>query len=174
MNFQDLLAKMKQIDEAVVEPKDELQGGAGASDECGDMSGSSDALLIGEKSVEECGGDMMPHEAPKQSDSVTMSVNMNGSGAGGIRDLMSILKNIEQGGASQDADDVLVGIGEEAFDNAPDPQTAGPEAVINPPSNDMHSKGAEAEKVNGGGNPMGIDEGLLSRLTSLYQEVKLR
>jgi hypothetical protein len=49
--------------------------------------------------IEEC-GDMMPTpmSAPKQSDSVTMNVSMNGSGAGGIRDLMSILKNIEAGG----------------------------------------------------------------------------
>jgi hypothetical protein len=51
--------------------------------------------------IEECGDMMpMPMSAPKQSDSVTMNISMNGSGPGGIRDLMSILKDIE--GSSKD------------------------------------------------------------------------
>jgi hypothetical protein len=36
-------------------------------------------------------------EQPKQQDSVTMNVSMNGSGSGGIKDLMDILRAIEHG-----------------------------------------------------------------------------
>ena len=47
--------------------------------------------------IEECG--MTPMSSPMpQQDNVSMNVSMNGSGAGGIRDLMSILKNIEDTG----------------------------------------------------------------------------
>lgn len=50
-------------------------------------------------------GIMGHNEPPKQQDSVSMSVNMNGNGAGGIRDLMSVLKNIEQGDFAPDHDE---------------------------------------------------------------------
>ena len=54
-----------------------------------------DSTVIAESDMEECGG-MMPPSMPKQSDSVTMNVSMNGSGEGGIRDLMNILRNLEK------------------------------------------------------------------------------
>jgi hypothetical protein len=44
--------------------------------------------------VESCGSPMGSSPTP-QPDTVSMNVSMNGSGAGGIRDLMAILKNIE-------------------------------------------------------------------------------
>jgi hypothetical protein len=37
-------------------------------------------------------------EAPKQADNVTMNVSLNGQGSGGVRSLMNILKDIEDGG----------------------------------------------------------------------------
>ena len=49
-----------------------------------------------EVQVDECG--MMPPMAggmPPQQDSVSMNVSMNAQGKGGIRDLMDVLKNIE-------------------------------------------------------------------------------
>lgn len=153
MNFADLLSKMKELDENIE---------------------ATDKQTPMETDVEECGSMPMssPMSAPKQQDNVTMNVSMNGSGAGGIRDLMGILKNIEQGGTGKDADMV---IGMEEFSNELNPQSAGMDAVI-PTGDDLHSKGAEAEKVNGGGNPMqpGVSEGLLAQLNNLYQEVKLR
>ena len=197
MNFQDLLTKMRQLDETpsydvdgdetargkdLVEPDDSV-------DECGEPTTPADALF-GEQGMEECGMpgmDNMPHGmmgTPKQSDSVTMNVSMNGSGAGGIRDLMSILKNIEQGetdAPAHDHDDVngiLVGMGEEQNDGGfqsattePDSETAGIDAVTQT-GNDIHSQGDEAEKVNGGGNPMGVDESLVQRLTQQYEAIK--
>jgi hypothetical protein len=63
----------------------------------------SDTLNVDGLPVEECGDMPTPvmasiaHETPSQADSVTMNVSMNGSGAGGISDLMKILRNIEAG-----------------------------------------------------------------------------
>jgi hypothetical protein len=50
--------------------------------------------------IEECGIGPMSSPMPQQ-DNVSMNVSMNGSGAGGIRDLMSILKNIEDTGEQE-------------------------------------------------------------------------
>lgn len=143
-----------------------------------------------ESTVEECG---MPPTAsmpaPKQSDSVTMNVSMNGSGAGGIRDLMSILKSIEDGDEEKmsdfeldDKDDdgmdmpLIIKthkagdmIEKEAFANSPDEQY-GSTADVTPSGDDLHkSKGAYV-KAAGGDNPMAIK----TRLESLYQEIKNR
>lgn len=161
-------------------------------EECGDMSTppiKGDSPLMGE-----CGVDMMmPHSAPKQSDSVTMNVSMNGSGPGGIRDLMNILRNLEGDSAparTHDAGDIAdklfggdgieVAFGEEqeagGFQDAttePDEQVA-PMSAVTPTGNDMHSKGAEAEKVNGGGNPFNVSEALVQKLSTMYNEVKTR
>lgn len=58
-----------------------------------------DKMTAIEEGIEIIGGPMgLGHEEPpKQADSVSMSVNMNGQGATGIKDLMSILRSIEQG-----------------------------------------------------------------------------
>jgi hypothetical protein len=152
MNFQDLLTKMKTIDEGVDVP------------------------------VEECGMEMMPHHAPEQSDSVTMNVSMNGSGSGGIRDLMAILKNIEDAGEEPmdhgDVDALFGGpdngievVADEEFANEPEVEISDLGAVL-PTGDDLASKGEERPKVNGGGNPM--QETLISKLSELYSEVKLR
>lgn len=174
MNFQDLYKKIAALDENL-ESSDSYTKKDNDSDmeETG-MSSTVDEPLM-DAGVEECGGMMSPMagmSAPRQQDSVTMNVSMNGSGAGGIRDLMAILKNIEQGGG--DADKAMV-IGMEEFSNKPSEEVAGLDAVT-PTGDDLSSKGAEAEKVNGGGNPMqpGVSESLVAHLSNLYQEVKLR
>ncbi len=136
--------------------------------ECGDEP--SKMPNDGEFLTGECGG-MMSSPAPKQSDSVTMNVSMNGSGAGGIRDLIGILRNIEQSGSHKDADDVLVGIGaEEAFDNEPNPTVAGINAVT-PTGDDLHSKGGIGRRgVHiSGSNAM---ESLISKLSAKYESIK--
>lgn len=174
-NFSDLYKRINDIDKGVVA-------------ECGDMSPplSGDSPLMGE---------IAGMGAPKQQDNVTINVSMNGSGAGGIRDLMNVLKDIQDGpddGGSDTSDnvdklfgdegeDVEVAFGEEQVDDGgfgsattePSEEVA-PMAAVTPTGDDMHSKGKEAEKVNGGGNPFNVDEGLLSQLANLYQEVKLR
>ena len=174
MNFQDLMQKIKDIDEGL-EGTDKFTLADQDVEEMGMAKSNAETPLMGD--VEECGGmpsmGPMSSMAPKQQDNVTMNVSMNGSGAGGIRDLMSILKNIEQGGSGDDEQDVIVGM--EEFANSPNEQTAPVDAVTST-GDDLHSKGGEAPKVNGGGNPMqrGVSEGLLDQLNNLYQEVKLR
>jgi len=175
MNFYDLSAKLRAIDESSVA-------------ECGDMMPS-----------------MIAH-APQQSDSVTMNVSMNGSGAGGIKDLMDILRNIEQAAEhdhdheepmiaqphSMDGDvDVVLGTADEDMLANPDAKSgagAGDESYGNSApggsdahqfgidsvtrhGDDMHSKGSVKRlRVNGGENP--LQEALVERLTAMYQEIK--
>lgn len=170
MNFQDLLEKIKTIDEAgqgVMAPPSKPE-----MPECGDgpmepSKASKDNTLL----TDEGCGPTMSMGAPKQSDSVTMNVSMNGSGSGGIKDLLDILRNLDQPGAG-DHDDILVGMEKESFgdtDTRPHPETAELGAVI-PTGDDMFSKGKEAPKVNGGGNPM--HEALVAKLAEKYQSIK--
>lgn len=68
---------------------------------------------VDEAFIDECGMDMpggmmgmrSPMEAPKQADSVTMNVSMNGSGQGGIRDLLNVLKDIQDSPSDDMPDD---------------------------------------------------------------------
>jgi hypothetical protein len=78
MNFNELMQRMRDIDTnaPIAEVSDVAEAG------CGMPS----AMM---------GMNPMPPEPMKQQDSVTMNVSMNGNGAGGIRDLMAILKNID-------------------------------------------------------------------------------
>ena len=147
---------------------------------------------IEEGTVAEC-GDMGPMGAPKQPENVTMNVTINGTGKGGIRDLMDVLKDIESGDAPHDAsalfgepksdhdkEEPMMGDGveemaAEEFENSPDgapgQETMGVDAVL-PTGDDMASKGGETLKVNGGGNPM--QESLVAHLQSLYDNIKNR
>lgn len=43
----------------------------------------------------ECGGDSMPVQS--QNDTVSMTINMSGSGKGGIHDILDVIRNIEKG-----------------------------------------------------------------------------
>jgi len=143
------------------------------------------------KSVnEECGdmpvGMMGMSSHQGQQDSVTMNISMNGSGAGGIRDLMSILRNIE---SSDNTDvhshdvsklfggEIPLGFDEEMSDGGfgdasttPDPTVSGIDAVtdIGAPIN-----GGDHRKRQAGlpqGAPM--HETLVDRLSALYNEIK--
>jgi len=143
-----------------------------------------------EKPLEECAecGEHPPApEQPKQQDSVNMNVTMSGQGANGIRDLLDILKNIEEvepthepkhhgdiiigepGGIDQSLDDSYGN----SIEGGSDANVYGIDA-INFTGDDLHSKGAEAPKQAGGGNPWNVSEELVSQLKSLYQEVKDR
>ena len=170
---------------------------------------SAKLRAIDESSVAEC-GDMMPmpmiSHAPQQSDSVTMNVSMNGSGAGGIKDLMDLLRNLEQAAEhdhvhaepmiaqphDMDGDvDVVLGTADEDMLANPDAKSgagASDESYGNSApggsdahqfgvdsmtrhGDDMHSKGSVKRlRVNGGENP--LQEALVERLTAMYQEIK--
>jgi hypothetical protein len=182
MNFQDLLAKMKQLDESDVVMTEPVDGAVPPE-------------ASTEVSVEECGMDMMPPSrmaAPKQSDSVTMNVSMNGSGAGGIRDLLNVLKDIQDGpehdAPDSDADnyDILIGEPEESYEetvdndggfgastNNPDQITLDINDVINvgtPPNSGDHRPRQAGLPI---GNPH-MHEGLVKQLAAHYADVKGR
>jgi hypothetical protein len=176
MNFSDIYKKIKAIDERDIHS----DGGDGGDTVMPIPQPAAD--------VEECGDMMalptsMGHGHPAQSNSVTMNVSMNGSGDGGIRDLMNILKGIENVGephADHDAIDVVFG-GEmepemEAFANS---MAGASGKKIFPPSavTDLGSNSGrgdhEVPKAHGGGNPYTqVSEELVSQLSSLYQEIK--
>jgi hypothetical protein len=166
MNFEQLMQKMKDIDEGqslpIAPTKDDQPG------------------------VEECGMMPMPPMQPKQPDNVDMNVTMHGTGPGGIKDLMQILRNIENGDNSNphshDVDALFGGpevggeidvVVDDGYENSPE-GASGPEVygidAVTPTGDDLASKGEERPKVNGGGNPM--QEALVSRLSQLYQEIK--
>lgn len=218
MNFQDLMRKMVELEQPVSEENkaDKDYDGDGEVESEKDevwgsrMKAAKKAGKMEEEVVDECGMpgmDNMPSGmmgAPKQQDSVSMNVSMNGSGAGGIRDLMSILRNIEHGeeghGSEMDIEPERFGDGDmdvivqkhggmekgieidDDFANQPDEMYGNMDSVTGT-GNDIHSKGKEAPKVNGGGNPMPVESGktyklpsgdLKVRLESLYQEIKSR
>lgn len=185
MNFNELMQRMRDLDTnaPIAEVADVAEAGCGMP-----------------------GMDNMPSSmmgAPKQQDSVTMNVSMNGAGAGGIRDLMAILKNIDDvADKGPDMDlgepekfgdgdmDVIVkkqpGMDmmtiDDDYENEPDEIYQDQDAVVGT-GNDLHSKGAEAPKANGGGNPMKVRTGetfklpagdLKIKLEGLYNDIKLR
>jgi hypothetical protein len=135
--------------------------------------------LLSESIMDECGDMPMPGAMAHsgQTDSVTMNISMNGSGRGGIKDLMDILKNIEDGPGDAGAE-IVIGSDiegmehpfDEVYANEPDTEVQPIDAAM-PTGNDLSSKGQEAPKVNGGGNPMTM-ESLKSQLDRLYQEIK--
>jgi hypothetical protein len=107
MNFQELTTRLRLIEgmegnvaaAAIGAGSPELDDGMEEGfpvaptkdDQPGDKNSEQEGLIIGGPMP-----GMMPHaEQPKQQDNVTMSVSMNGSGPGGISDLMKILRNIE-------------------------------------------------------------------------------
>ena len=158
--------------------------------EVGHHHDSNDQLLVGEENVEECGLPGMSNMpsgmmgTPKQQDNVTMNISMNGTGAGGIRDLMGILKNIENGGHepeqhAHDHDEIVVGMGEEqatgGFDFAttePQPETQPTSAVLKK-GPDLHGNMGD-HRPRQAGLPRAQMENLVSHLSTLYQEVKGR
>jgi hypothetical protein len=202
MNFNELFQKMRELDQPVIEEPNEgnaygqaVQNTTPGEEIKIDGKGTGD-IKREEVVTDECGmGPMGQMNA--QQDNVNMSVNMNGAGAGGIRDLLDILKNLDGGsgehGDAHDLGDLIdkmdgpdmpapvsmkkpIVVGDDMpvdeFANEPDEMYA-PVQAVTPTGNDIHSKGAEFPKVNGGGNPMAM-ESLVSRLDSLYQEVKSR
>ena len=214
MNFNELFQKMRELDQPVQESdkaskdydgdgevesgKDEYMGSrdkaikkaTGKDDE--DTSESLDQLATEvQQEMDECGMpgmSSMPNGMMgmnKQQDSVSMNLSMNGSGSGGIRDLMDILRNLEQDdehhGDHDDGLDMKMGspalmikkdpiIGDD-WDNSPDPQVKTAGAFPSDTGDDIHRPKGSYPAVSGGDNPMAL-ENIVSRLDRLYKEVR--
>ena len=164
MNFSDIYKKIRSIDE----------GSQMAPPSAPEMP------------IEECGMEaVMPHSTPAQPDNVDMNVTLHGSGPGGIRDLMSILRDLEgkdsNGGISVDphADDleVMVGSMEEEYGNsAPDSsgtQTASIQDVTNvgtTTNGGDHTRNRQAGLPQA--NAHSMQEAVKSRLQQQYDAIK--
>ena len=181
MNFDDLNKKLKELEEGLSQGDMSVQAIGAAP--------SSPTLTSEDEMCAECGDDMDMHSSKpsEQPDNVSMNVTMTGSGKGGIRDLIDVLKNIEDGvdtDAGTGDDKVLVGkvsdievpmMGDE-YANSPAPEMSDIDTIM-PTGDDLHSKGLEAPKQAGGGNPwnqQNVSESLIQKLASHYNEVKTR
>ena len=188
MNFNELFQKMRELDQPVTEEPNEGNAFSGALDAAKDAGKDEfevdgKTFQVKEDDVEECGMGPMPSMNQEQQDTVTMNLSMNGSGSGGIRDLLDILKNIDGNDGSDEQLGKLMGkmdkepiIGDvdmpmDEYANSPD-EVYGTVGDVTQTGNDIHSKGAEAPKVNGGGNPFGVDEELINRLARMYESIK--
>lgn len=141
-------------------------------DECGDMMGSMGSM------------------PSRQQDNVSMNLSMNGSGSGGIRDLMNILRNLEDGKDDMHhgndkplaqliskepmlGDAALGGGGFDAATTEPGEIIAPVNAAF-PSGDDLHkSKNSYSDKPYRGDNPMAL-ESIKNRLSSLYAEIKTK
>lgn len=209
MDFQELMARMVELDKPVNEedksdkdydgdgkvesPKDEVWGsrakaaaksGKPFKEETVDETFEQGIEEIANE-VDECGDMMGPMGSmpSKQSDNVSMNVSMNGSGSGGIRDLMNILRNLDNTDTGHDHDDGLdmkatptlipdkmPMIGDQ-YDNSPDEVTMGTNAVVYS-GNDLHKdKDSYSDKPYRGDNPMAV-ESIKNRLNVSYQKYK--
>lgn len=172
MNFKELAQKLQQIDEGLGPINHEVP------------KTDDEMLECGEDGMTECGEDK------PQPGSVDMNVSLNGYGPDGIRDLMDILKGIEHGGAPDHGhgDHPLMGnkpgaeiksvmIGDEyenSVEGGSGEEVYGVDAITQT-GDDLFSKGEEAPKQAGGGNPMHMKyESLVNHLSSLYEEIKAR
>ena len=212
MNFQELIQRMAELDQQVIEEPNEGNAFSGALDSARD-AGKDEFEVDGQEfkvkeegDVDECGmpgmanmpGGMMGMRSPTppQADSISANVSMNASGAGGIKNLMDILKNIEDGGDAGSDDGMQdpailikkmqppsIGgdkqkiIGQEEFANSPDEMYADTGAVTGT-GDDLHgnaSRGNQGDRYDGYA-PRGVPamESLVNRLSNLYNEVKSR
>jgi tetratricopeptide (TPR) repeat protein len=136
-----------------------------------------DESIMQENPVAECGGEIATIPTNhKQDDSVSMTVNMSGSGKGGMKDLLDILRDIESTSDKPSIDDTTMIIGtsdndqetDEAFANQPREKYSTIKDIIKS-GNDLHkSKDSYSDKPYRGDNPMAIKE----HLQSLYNFVK--
>lgn len=184
MNFQELIGKINEFDKPMEILKEEKVATLVKSDV--DLNAVKKLSGLAEAQVDECGMGPGPMGMP-QNDPVTLNVTMNARGTDSIRDLLNILKgNMEDGDddAVEGPKGMIIGMNgpkeidlDEKFANEPEEKIA-PVADVIPTGDDLASKGDEAEKVNGGGNPWAareFDESAFKKqLKNLYQEVKSR
>ena len=156
--------------------------------------------------VDECGGGAIQVlGGPQgQQDNVTMNVTMNGTGAGGISDLMKILRNIEDRVDGDDGKDDVSDLGDrdDALFGEPGEESTQPGQTMDGDmvekfanskhgaagpvqfgigditftGDDLASTGGTSPAARAPGtNPMRpVHEGLVTRLSQMYNEVKSR
>jgi hypothetical protein len=199
MNFQELIQRMTDIDQSVTEADkaDKDYDGDGKTESGKDEYYGSrmkaafpkdkeKEKAVDEAFIDECGMDMpggmmgMRNEPPKQSDSVTMNLSMNGSGAGGIADLMAILRNIDSSSDDMGDAEIIIpmdGQGDSSQKLIGDDYANTPDEMYM--QHDMNSGGdlnrpkKAYPAAQRGDNAMAV-ESLKNRLGNLYEVIKSR
>jgi hypothetical protein len=191
MNFEQLYKKIYELDNPVVEEPNEGNY-FGQQVQLAKMRGDKKADLDGDGNLEpvkEMGCGVGP-EPTGQQDNVSMNVNMSGSGSGGIRDLINILKNIEgeHGGGGDDLGDLIGKMdhphddehgdtgGEKAVvigDDQPVDEFANEPAPSNLPlpmaGDDLHKPHGNYPATQPGDNPMAVAR-IRETLENLYKK----
>jgi hypothetical protein len=145
-----------------------------------------------EPSIDECSEEMpaaIIQGGHPPDESLNMNLTINSKGADGIRELIDVLKGIGSDTSSEpthshhddkkllgnDEADIVIG---DSFGNSKQGDTGSHVNNLDsmfPVGDDMFSKGGEAPKQAGGGNPWNIrHESLVNHLASLYEDVKER
>ena len=129
-----------------------------------------------DKQTEECG---MPMSTPAVSSTppppVSMTVNMNAQGSDQIKELLKLISNAEEKPTEMPVQ-IAMSPEESKLANSPadtgmdEPMTAPLDAAI-PSGDDLHKKKGAYPKVNGGDNPMAI-ENIKTDLRALYKTIK--
>lgn len=186
MNWQDLYQKIAFLDTAVAEDKGDMDKDGKNEPDSKEYLDNKDAAIkkaTGDKdvdedtNVEECGP---MGGTGSQPDNVSMNVSLNGSGAGGIRDLMNVLKNIENGDSDSDSHDhsddgdMAIKLGkmaDEEFENKPDTDYKDINYMTKDLAGGLNSEHGQYKKEYPGDNPMAVKQ-LEAKLTSMYEAYK--
>jgi hypothetical protein len=179
-NPDDWKVSMKDLDdeekEGKISHKDNLAKNSGRTDEAHHETEVNNTMREPDSDIEES-GELMPQPDTQggagASDESMEECSQDGNVQLSMSDLIKLIHQLQKGGPGVDADQTLLGDEEveEEFGNAqagaPGPEVA-PVAAVTPTGDDMHSKGLEVHKMNGGGNP------LHAHLAELYAEIKER
>lgn len=211
MNFQELLSRMSELDQPVQEAdKGDMDHDGQNEPDDKEYKDNKDAAIkkamgnkVEEEVVDECGdmpgmgsmpSGMMGMRTPPQADSVNMNVSINAAGAGGIKDLMNILKNIDDTGSPDghahgddipapfdhmDEPEVTIKqapgfdsmMSKETFANDPD-EMYGDMSSVTQGGGDLNRPKQAYPRVQPGDNAMA--ESLVNKLSALYEEIKSR
>jgi|694.fasta_scaffold73723_2 hypothetical protein len=187
MNWQDLYQKIAFLDQDVSESKDKGDMDKDGKDEPDDKEymDNKDAAIkkaMGDKDVDESLDECGPMGSPgSQPDNVSMNVSLNGSGAGGIRDLMNVLKSIEDGDHGHDHDSDMDNIAlklnteseNEAFDNEPKPDYKDTKYMTKDLAGGLNKEHEQFKREYPGDNPMAVKQ-LEDKLGAMYESFKNR
>jgi hypothetical protein len=201
MNFQELMQRMVDLDRPVTEEDkaDKDYDGDGEVESGKDeymgsrMKAAEKEKAVDEEFIDECGMDMpsgmMGMRNPGQQDSVNMNVSLNAAGSGGIKDLMDILRNIENSDDGMEDPEVIIkkmshpGLGQNDDEGPGDP-IIGQEELANAPD-EMYAQhnfaaGGDLNRPKGaypaaqpGDNAMAV-ETIKTGLAGLYEQIKNR
>lgn len=187
MNWEDLYKKIAFLDQEISEAKDKGDMDKDGKDEPDNKEylDNKDAAIkkaIGDKDVDESLDECGPMGSPgSQPDNVSMNVSLNGSGAGGIRDLMNVLKSIENGDHDHDhdhdsdMDNIALKLNSEseneAFDNEPNTEYKDTNYMTRDIAGGLNKEHGQYKREYPGDNPMAIKQ-LENKLGAMYESIK--